>query len=288
MQPEKKVFTLLRSAIISIIENKIILLPFLTIAFFQILAIEILYFSPKFPLNVFFGPLVSKLWSPVYMHYPQNLVFLPNLFQNFNIGLYLFLNTFLICTAVSMIGAINQGEKADIKTALKNLWPRYVHIVTLAVIIILMTLGLDWAYERVFRRALEIRSQSGKFYMLKIIILSSKPFISLLISVFAAAVLAYTFPLITLEKKNVFKALAENFKVLWRAWIFTFFIVFWPTLIASMFFMFRTADLTLKHPELSIFLVVLGLIVATLTDAVIYTAITTYYLAWKESRKEGR
>lgn len=287
MQPEKKIFSLLRSAIISILEHKIILLPFLTITFFQILAIEILYFSPRFPLNVFFGPLVSKLWSPAYMHYPLNLAFLPNLFQNFNIGLYIFLNTFLICTAVAMISAINQGEKADIKAAMKNLWPRYVHIVALAVIVTVTTLGLDWAYGRIFQRALQIRSESGKFYILKMIILNGKPFISLLVSVFGAALWAYAFPLVALEKKNVFKALRDNFKILWRAGIFTFFIVFWPTLIASMLFILRTAGLTARHPELSILLVVLGLIVVALTDAVIYTAVTTYYLSWKESRKEG-
>jgi len=58
--PLKKVprhlIPLLKGSVDTFVNNPIILLPFLTIAFIQLLILEILYFSPRFPLSVFFNP----------------------------------------------------------------------------------------------------------------------------------------------------------------------------------------------------------------------------------------
>ncbi len=286
MQPEKKVFMFLKSALTSIFENKIILLPFLTIAFFQLLIIEILYFYPRFPLNVFFEPLVTEFWSPIYMHYPNNLMFLPKLFQTINGFLYILISSFLICVSIHMIGAINHGQKATMKAAIKNVLSRYVHIFIAAIIIFLMIWGLHQCYELVLQRALKIRSETGKFYMLKKIIFNGAPYFSLLISIFSTAFWAYLYPLIAVEKLNIFKAVLENFRILWRSFLFTFFIVFWPTLAGCSLLMLRSTKLIAQNPEFSIFLFALGVLIIAVTDALMYTALTVYFLTWKEARKD--
>jgi len=58
--PSKKIprqfMPLLKGAVDTVFNNPIILLPFITIAFVQLFALEILYFSPRFPLSSFFNP----------------------------------------------------------------------------------------------------------------------------------------------------------------------------------------------------------------------------------------
>ena len=76
---------LLRGSVDTIVTNPVILIPFLTIAFVQLLALEILYFAPRFPLSAFFNPLIRTLWGGEFVHYPSNLMILPILFQKIQV-----------------------------------------------------------------------------------------------------------------------------------------------------------------------------------------------------------
>ena len=55
------VIALLRASVNTIITNPVIVYPFCIIAFIQLLVLEVLYFSPRFPLSVFFGPIIARL-----------------------------------------------------------------------------------------------------------------------------------------------------------------------------------------------------------------------------------
>jgi len=98
--PSKKVpghlIPLLRGSIDTYVTNPVILIPFLSIAFVQLLALEILYFAPRYPLAAFFNPIVQTLWGERFVHYPNNLLILPKLFQNVQVFVYIFISSFFI------------------------------------------------------------------------------------------------------------------------------------------------------------------------------------------------
>ena len=75
----KQLIPLLRGSIETFITHPVILFPFVTIAFIQMLILEVLYFAPRFPLSVFFNPIVKTLWGEKFVHYPHNFVVLPSL-----------------------------------------------------------------------------------------------------------------------------------------------------------------------------------------------------------------
>ena len=281
---DKKIIPLLRSTMVALVEHKIILFPFCIIAFLQLFILEILYFAPRYPLNLFFGPLIRRLWSENFLHYPLNLLLLPKLFQSIQIPLYIFVSSFLIAVAISIIASVNSDKKVQFQKAVKeNLWA-YVHVVIASTIIFAVVLGLFKVYGLVFNRALLIAAQSGVKFWIKQVIILGAPVINLLISIFVTVLFAYVLPIIVIERKKIFAALILNFQVLWKSFWFTFAVVLIPSLLYLPILLLRsTTPLGNVLPDLRVILIVLSVIVMVGVDAIVYSALTTLYLLRKES-----
>jgi len=123
-----RVIPLLRGSVDTLFNNPIILFPFLTTGFIQLLILEMLYFSPRFPLAGFFNPIVKTLWGEKFIHYPHNIVILPKLFQYFQVPIYIFISSFLIAAAVMIISDLNNGKKGDFLSACREALKHYIHI----------------------------------------------------------------------------------------------------------------------------------------------------------------
>ena len=73
MTPErsaKNVIDLIRFSLNTLFQNPLIAYPFVIIAFIQLFVLEIFYFAPRYPLSIFFGPLIRTLYGEGYLHYP--------------------------------------------------------------------------------------------------------------------------------------------------------------------------------------------------------------------------
>ena len=135
-------------------------------------------------------------------------------------------------------------------------------------------------------RAMQIRSDAGIFYVVKAGILYGAPYFNLLIGTFATAVFAFVLPIIVIERKKILQAVTLNFKYLWGSFWFIFFVVLIPMLLYVPILLLqgnlssiasRTLEgIRLLSPAISI-------VVLTLIDATVYTAITAYFLFKKES-----
>jgi len=277
-----KVFTILRSSINTLVTNSAIVFPFSIILFAQLLILEILYFIPQWPLNVFFGPIISKLWSVTYMHYPFNLALLPKLFYYAQIPAYILLSSFMICVGISAIMKINNDEEVKIGAIFKQLLPSYVYIVVTAVITFFFIKLFVEGYDLVFQRAEAIRSQSGPFYWLKMTIIVGAPYFKVLLNVVGTTLFAYVFPLIVIEKRNVFSAIILNLRYVLTAPIKTFLIVLIPTLLYVLILLSRNhIPFEAQFPEMRVLSIVVSVLVMVFIDAIVYTSITTFYLIRK-------
>src|SRR3990167_8068562 len=92
----KQLIPLLKGSVDTYIAHPVILIPFLTLAFIQLLILEILFFFPRYPLSVFFNPIVRTLWGEGFVHFPNNYLILPKLFQNAQVFIYIFVSSYLI------------------------------------------------------------------------------------------------------------------------------------------------------------------------------------------------
>jgi hypothetical protein len=282
----KQLIPLLRESINSYIANPIILLPFVTIAFIQMLILEILYFAPQFPLVTFFGPLIQKLEGEVFLHYPQNLIILPKWFQTAQFFIYIFISSFLIGVAIAIIANINNNKKSSFGMAARQTLSQYVHLVLAAIMTFAVFYFFSSVYSMIIRRALQIQSKTGIFYIMKATVIYGAPYFNLLIGVLVTAIFAFLFPIIIIEKKKIFSALILNFKSLWKSFWFLFFVVLIPTLFYVPVILLRNnlgAVIHLTFEGMRMIVLILSTLVMLFIDATVYTAITTLYLLKKEN-----
>ncbi|HOW36360.1 MAG TPA: hypothetical protein PL155_08120 [Candidatus Omnitrophota bacterium] len=284
----KNVLILLRNSLNTLVAHPVIFFPLCITVFLQLLVLEILYFAPRWPLSVFFGPVIRKLFGEGFLHFPYNFQLIQHLFFYCQIPLYLFVDVFLVAVAIGIVVAINNDKPANPKIIFKKILPQYIHIFAAALLTFLTTLIIIQGYDLLFARALRIRSETGIFFMIKSVIVYGRPYFGLLIDIFISAIFLYIVPLIVIEKLKIQKAFLQNFSYLKRAFLFTLGIVFIPTLVYIPVIMLRSivsaGDLALKVPIMQAAVIILSILVKLFVEAVILTSVTTYYFLTKENK----
>lgn len=280
--PEKKIIQLIQSSFYSLFAHKEILFPFTMIALVQLLFLEIIYFLPRSPLTIFFGPIIRKLFGEAYLHYPFNFMIMPKIFQNLQIPLYIIVNSFFVGMAIAIIKTINNDEKIDMKKISTATIKGYVHIFCCSLIALGLVKGLFFLFGKVYVRATMIGATTGIKVLIKNVILDGAPYWNLLISVVVSTLLAYVIPSIIIDKKKIFGALINNAKNLWGSFWYTFIIILIPTLLYIPVLLLRKSLPTNTIPELHALIIIISIVVMIIIDAISYTAITTYYLLKKE------
>lgn len=275
----ESVLPLINSSVSTLFSHPIIFAPYIIIVFLQLLILEVLYFYPRYPLNAFFGPLVRKFWGESFLHYPKNFTLIPKLFQTIQIPMYIFLSVFLIAVSIALLKKINYGKRLRFGKVLKDVLGTYVHLVIAALLMFFMIWVFLKAYGLIYQRALQIRSQSGWFYYLKITVIQGAPYFNLIWAVFINAIFAYLLPSIVVGKKKIFSAIAQNFKMLYKAFWLTFLTVLIPSLLfIPVLWLRQLVTIERFFPELTIIILVLGVFISACVDAMIYTALSLRFL----------
>ena len=274
---------LLKTSVNTILANPLILFPFCTIAFVQLFVLEILYFVPRYPLTVFFGPIIRKLWAESYLHYPNYLVLLPELFHKVQPPIYIFISSFLFAVSVTLIFSVNSDKKINLASAFCETSSMYIHVVLAALVAYTSYYCFDQFYSLLSQRAILIRSEVGIFFIIKKIILGGWSYFYLMYGVFLTTIFAFLIPIIVIEKKKIIAAIGLNFKNLWRSFWFVWAIVFIPTLFYLPILLLRNNIFKFAGsiPGIHLYILVLSVFVTIVIDAVVYTAITTAYLLKK-------
>ena len=283
----KQIIPLLREAVNACAANPVILIPFITLAFVQLLALEILYFFPRFPLSVFLNPVVQTLWGGEFVHYPNNFLILPKLFQNVQVFIYIFVSGYMISIAIELISAVNKDERCSFITASGLAARQYVHIFIGALIVFCTFLGLHKLYYYAAAKVLSSSLVGSAFFAFKSIVFNGGPYLNILIGTFVAALYAFVFPAIMISKKKIFSALVHNFQQLWGSFWFIFLVILVPSLFYVPVLILRNNIGPIAEsmfPEIRAIAMVIGVIVTMFIDATVYTAITTFYLLKKEHK----
>ncbi len=283
---QKQIIPLLRESVNSLVANPIILLPFMTVAFFQMLLLEIIYFSSQFPLVHFFGPIIRRTVGETYLHYPKHLLLLPQWFQITQYFLFIFVSSFLIAVAIEIIKNINNNGKITFPKALRTVFPQYIHICLAAILTFFIFYVLAKLHGLILAKAVQISSTTGIFHVIKTIVLSARPYSNLLIGTLVTTLFAFVLPIIVIERQKVIQAVILNFKYLWGSFWFLFLIILIPMLCYVPVLLLQDNLSTIASgtfQEVRLLSPVISVVVMTLIDAMVYTAITIYFLFKRES-----
>ena len=279
-------FPLLGGAVTTLFKNPQILYPFFILAFIKLFLIEVLFFANRFPLVKVFGRIITRLKGAQYLHYPFNFDLINHWFQSSQAFIYLLLTSLFIGKAVLIIAGINNGEEITSKTTKIGL-RRYINLIAVFLLIFVLMSGWIAGYGLLMRRAAQIRSTSGIYFVIKQAVILGAPYFNLLFSGVVTMLLAYVVPLVVLEKKNVFAAVLRNFVLVWPSALALFIVFFTSSLLFVPVLLVRSNQQwfsSFMTPESWQVFMIFGIFVMLFIDAIQYTAITTSYLLTKDDQ----
>lgn len=279
-------FLVLRTSLDILIHNPVVLFPYAILLSIQLFIIEILYFSPQYPLSIFFAPLIRQIWSEEYLHYPLNLVLLPKMFYYAQVFIYIFFGSFFLALTSRVISFLNDHSRVNMRDAIKEALERYIHIFAAALISFVLFHFLAKSYVFILDAFIKQNpmGQSAFFWnrMLLWTILYGQFFVGIL----STAITAYLIPVIMIDKTSVNVALLRNFKVLTRAFPATFLFVATLTMLYLPLLMVRNNMSMLMNvvgPEIQIAVIIVSLVISTAIDLLILTCSTVFYLFLREN-----
>ena len=266
--------------------NTIVILPFMFIAFFETLALELIYFSTRKPLSLFVNPIIMKFLGENFVHYPGNLLFLPQAFYYAQILIYIFISIFM--TAISVNIFKNAKAKLPIKAdaLIKNAFKNYISYIIYAIIVIFLIILLKRADTFIFTKLTQaffknLPNVASKFYFIGVSL--SLFFANVILEVF----LVLTIPAMVIQKKPLFKALWASLYLGFRNFFSIFGLIFLPFLAYLPVTLLKSMSMPLADkmfPEINLYITVMGIIIALFIDCYIILCASQFLLD-RETKK---
>ncbi len=278
-------FPILRATANLLTSHKKILYPSLFLLFVNLLVLEFLYFIPHFPLKIFFGPLIEKIWGESYLYYPLDLVLLPKLFYYAQMVVYFAIGSFLLGVTVHMVNAANNEERLSFKNSVTKTLPVYLNIFLASVVSFILFQVVNFFLGLLVFRAGSITSVSPLAVGIKKLIIVGAPYVQFIFGLLVTIILAYLTPVIVLERKKIAQSIALNLKTLFSSFWLTVTIVVIPTIFYLPILLIRNNIGVLVYktiPEVQIAVIALSVIATVIINMFIMTSTTLFYLYKKD------
>ena len=266
----------------------VVILPFFIIAFLEGLALELLNFSAKKPISIIAGPIIRKFFGENALHYPGNILILPDLFYYAETAIYIFISVFLIAISINVFKNIRQDlpvkRYALIKNALKQ-YPSFIifGIIMICLIVLLKNLNL-LSFSKI--TSFGLRHLPGiPTQLYSIALLLCLFFSNCVLQVF----LILTLPLMVIEKKSFLKALGESLYLAFRNFFSLFGLILLPYLVYFPVWLLKVESVKLAQktfPEVILYIIGAGIIIGAVIDCFIFVCASQFIL-YKEIRKSS-
>src|SRR3989338_115586 len=229
-----------------IVQKPIVILPFITIAFFEGLALELAYFATRRPISLAANPIIRKFFGEAFLHYPGHLLILGRLFYFAQLAIYIFLGVFLTAISINMIKNIRAGLPLKTNALIKNALNRYFSFVIYGLIIagsIFLLQKADYfAFSKLTRFVAKYLPHIAPIvYNLGFTL--TLFFSNIILQIF----LLMAIPLIVIEKRTLLKALAGSVALGFRNFFTIFSLLFLPFLVYLPMMVLKSASAQLIY-----------------------------------------
>jgi len=263
-----------------LVKRPIIIAPFVILAFFEILALVVIYFFPQEPIAYVAGPIIRKFFGEAFNHYPGSLILLPKLFYYSQILVYALLGVCLVSITIDMTRKVKTELPIKAKALIKSALSRYLAFVMYGILFVAGMILLKRVNSFLFFKLISIVAQYLPDIVKKII-----PF-ALSFSLFIGVILFNTFfmmtiPVIVIKKISLLKALLRSIYLGGR-YFFTImpiicvpYFIYLPILLLKSF----PAILVSKtFPEINFLIAITGSIVALFIEAFVIVCLSQFLL----------
>ncbi len=265
----------------------ILLLPFVFIAFFESLALELIYFSTRKPISVIANPIIRKFFGENFLHYPGSLLLLPKLFYYAQVTVYIFIGVFLVGISVNILKNIK--AKLPLKTGalIKNAVKRYLSFVIFGIVMIFSMTLIKNADTFLFIKLVRFISKYLPQVATEIYFIGLSLFL-FLSNVILQVFLVLTVPIMVIQKKSLIRALGGSIYLGFRNFFSIFGLVFLPFLVYLPIMLLKSISPQLADktfPEISLYIVGAGIIIAVFVDCFITICAAQFLLETTSSPK---
>ncbi len=271
-------------------EKPAVIMPFVIVAFFEALALELIYFSTRYPISFVVNPIIRKFFGETFLHYPGNMVMLPRLFYYAQIVIYVFLGVFLTAIAVNIFRNIKESlpvkTNALIKNALKHYFLFFIYgLIVVALLFAIRNAGL-YIFPKIVRISMKLIPGIPQQVYYSCLTLALF-FINIIMQVF----LILTVPIIVIDKSGLLKALIKSIYLAMRNFSNIVGLVFLPFLVYLPLTMLKSFSIELVDktmPEINLYMTVIGIIITIFLDSFIIICVSKWLLNLKEGNKVAK
>ena len=244
--------------------NPIIWIPFLLIGVLDFLALAVLFFAPSPPFSYILGPIIERLWSWRYLHYPDNFLLLPKLFHHAHVAIVSIAGVFVTGLAIKRIELEATGGARQNTFSLASFVAK--HYFSLVAAWVISYAVFTFALKLVFLWLPRI----GLIQILG----------AFLFGLALQALFAFFLPAIILFEKGFLRGLWKGLVLGYRNFGTTVTILFLPmfVMIALSFIKSFNPYLVKWYPESVLWVLAIGIVVTLIVDILVTSATTILFL----------
>lgn len=262
------------------VKRPIVIMPFICIAFLELLALEFLYFFSRSPLSYIANPIVRKFFGETFIHYPGNLVVLPRLFYYKQVAIYVLVGAFLTAMAINIFKNIKSGLPVKAKAMIRNTLKSYMSLMVYAILISVLVFVLQRADTFIFSKAMRL--------LARLLPVSITPVfgIGLTVFLFISNIIMQTFliatiPIMVIEKVSLLKALARSVMLALRNFLTVFTLIFLPFFIYLPVIILKSLSVQIMDktfPEIGLYITAAGVVITIFLDSFAIICVSQFIL----------
>ena len=263
-----------------IIKNRMIIFPFVIIAFVETIALELIYFSVRSPISLVMNPIIRKFFGEEFLHYPVNLVLLSRLFYYAQMVIYILLGVFLTATSVTLFKNIKAALPIKANAIIRTLSRRYIlfigYGITMIVFIVLIKRMDIFIFSKVMRLVSKLLPQISP--KLSYTCLTVFLFLT---NIILQTLVMLTVPIMVIQGKSLPRAMAKsiylgirNFRTIF-ALISLPFLIYLPSMLLKSFSV-ELAGRT--FPEINLYITAFGIVISIFVDSFLIICVSQFLL----------
>ena len=262
------------------VEKPIVILPFIFIAFFEGLALGLIYYFPRQPLADVTGPIIRRFLGEIFMHYPANLLLLPKLFYYAQVVIYVFLGVFLAAISANIVKNVRAELPLKSGELIKNGLKRYTSFFIFGLFLVVFVFFLRKGDLFIFTKLMNLLSKD----LPQAVIKSSPLLLSLFLffsNIILQTFLVLTIPLIVIKKKLLLVAMWQSIVLALRNFFSLFTLLLFPFLMYLPIALLKTDTLKLidkTFPEINLYITIAGIILALFVECFVVICAAQFLL----------
>ena len=261
-------------------KNKVIFLPFIWIAFFEALALVVVFFSARQPISFVASPIIKKFFGEMFIHYPAHLAALPRIFYFLQILVYIFLGTVLSAVAVNVFKNLRSNLPIKIDVFFKNIIKRYFSFIMYGVIVVVCLSLVNSFDSFVIGKVIRLIARTLPKIPLESLILSNT-IINILINIFVQLLFILTIPFLVIKGYPLMRSIGKSIYMVVKHPFVLLRLIFIPFLCYLPVTILKSLSVKIGEslfPEVTACIIFLGIIVSLFVDSFVFICAAQFVL----------